>query len=101
MTRPRLPRLILPTVCDADWDGMRGDARVRRCQSCDKNVYDITRLGRRQVAELIAKTEGALPCIRAFRRPDGRIVLGRCRVQVARAAAWVRFKVALAASILV
>jgi hypothetical protein len=95
-----LPRLIIPTPCPVEWDTMKGDARVRRCPSCNKNVYNVTLLKRRELDQLIAMSEGPLPCVRAFRRPDGTIVTRDCLVPVLRAATWLRLKVAVVAGFL-
>jgi hypothetical protein len=79
---------------------MTGDERVRRCPSCNKNVYNVTLMRRRELDQLIAETEGALPCVRAYRRPDGTLVTRDCMVPLLRAASWVRLKVAVLASFL-
>jgi hypothetical protein len=76
---------------------MTGDDRIRRCPSCNKDVYNVTLLRRRELNQLIAKAEGPLPCVRAYRRPDGTLVTRDCTVTLLRAATWVRLKVAVLA----
>ncbi|MGH9944210.1 MAG: carboxypeptidase-like regulatory domain-containing protein [Pyrinomonadaceae bacterium] len=52
---------------------MDGDERVRFCGQCDKHVYDISKLTRRQAEDLVANTQRRL-CARIIRRPDGSIL---------------------------
>ena len=40
--RPRRMRLRLVRGCDMRWENMVGDARVRHCGACDREVYDLT-----------------------------------------------------------
>jgi len=101
MLRTRLPRIVMTTPCSADWDSMDGDARVRRCPSCEKNVYNVSLMSRREIAQLVGRTGQPLPCIRGYRRPDGTIIAGGCMSTVRRAMGWARFKLALAAGLLV
>src|SRR3954466_5532334 len=94
--RPIRPlRPILPTPCSVDWDTMTGDDRVRRCPSCTKDVYNVTLLTRGELDRLLVGPKGALPCVRAYRRPDGTIVTRDCMVRVRRAARWVRLRAAV------
>jgi hypothetical protein len=101
MIGTRLPRIVMTTPCSTDWESMEGDARVRRCPSCEKNVYNVSLMSRREVARLVGRTGQPLPCIRGYRRPDGTIIAGGCMSTVRRAMGWVRFKLALAAGVLV
>jgi hypothetical protein len=96
-----LPKVILPTPCSVAWDSMTGDQRVRRCPSCEKNVYNVSRLKRRELEQLIARAEGSLPCLRAYRRPDGTVVTSACVISVMRATGWIRLRAAVFASLLV
>lgn len=69
--------LTIPTPCKARWEDMRGDDTVRRCARCDREVHDLTRMTKDEIALLFssaAKTPGA----RMRRRPDGRVVGGEC-----------------------
>jgi hypothetical protein len=80
---------------------MRGDARVRRCPTCDKNVYNVASLSRREVDRLIRITDGHPPCLRLYRRPDGTIVTRRCFASARRAAGWLWMKAAVLAALLI
>ncbi len=77
--RDKLPVLELEvaTPCIARWEAMRGDDRVRRCASCDKNVYDLGSLTRAEAEALIESHDGKL-CIRYFQRHDGTVILRDC-----------------------
>jgi hypothetical protein len=58
---------------------MAGDDRVRFCDLCNLNVYNIAQLTRREAEELIGKTEGRI-CARLYRRADGTIITKDCPV---------------------
>jgi hypothetical protein len=64
---------------------MRGDERVRHCDRCGKNVYNIAALTRPEAFRLVADKEGGR-CVRIFRRPDGTVVTADCwsRLRAAR-----------------
>ncbi len=94
-----LPRLTIATPCAVDWESMKGDARVRHCSSCNKDVYSTKALTRAELDRLITEREGQLPCMRIYRRPDGTIVTRDCLTSSQRAAGWLRLKVAMAASL--
>jgi hypothetical protein len=58
---------------------MIGDHRVRFCDHCQLNVYNIAELSRAEAEKLIASTEGRL-CARLFRRADGTVLTKDCPV---------------------
>ena len=37
-----LDRVSVAAPCSADWGAMDGDARVRHCGQCEKNVYNLS-----------------------------------------------------------
>jgi hypothetical protein len=43
------------TPCDADWDAMAGDERVRFCDACGKNVYNLSALPRAEAERLLVE----------------------------------------------
>ena len=57
---------------------MAGDNRVRFCQSCKQNVYDVSELNDDEVGALVFAHEGRL-CVRMRVRPDGTLVSKDCR----------------------
>ena len=89
------PRLIdevkIAAPCPADWDQMTGNDDVRFCGSCEKNVYNLSRLTERELAALIVHTEGKF-CGRIYFRADGTAITADCPVGLAakakRAARW-------------
>jgi hypothetical protein len=61
---------------------MKGDARVRFCDLCKLNVYDLSAMTRADAENLVREREGRL-CARFFRRDDGTILTQDCPVGVA------------------
>jgi hypothetical protein len=80
---PVLDNVYIAAPCDAAWNDMAGDDRVRHCKQCDKNVYNLSAMTRDEAQALIARTEGRL-CGRYFQRADGSILTSDCSVGVRR-----------------
>ncbi len=78
-TLANIDRLRIATSCPIGWEQMTGDNRVRFCDVCRLNVYNISELSRTEAETLIASTEGRL-CARLFRRADGTILTKDCPV---------------------
>lgn len=79
-TRPvNLDAVRIATPCPISWEQMTGDSRVRFCDLCQLNVYNISELSRVETEHLIASTEGRL-CARLFRRADGTVLTKDCPV---------------------
>jgi hypothetical protein len=72
-----LEDIRIASPCKADWAKMRGDARVRFCDSCSLNVYNISEMTRAAAEALIRNAEGR-PCIRLYRRADGTVLTRDC-----------------------
>ncbi len=72
-----LDDLRIATPCQASWDEMPGDDRVRSCPLCSRAVYNISAMASAEVGALIADREGRL-CARLFRRADGTVVTADC-----------------------
>ena len=62
--------------CSVPWDSMRGDTRVRHCDQCKQNVYQLSELSKEEAEDLIRQKEGKL-CVRFYRRRDGTVVTRR------------------------
>lgn len=73
-----LEDLEIATPCSASWDDMEGSARVRRCDLCQLNVYNLSEMTRAAAEELVASTEGTRLCVRMFRRVDGTVITQDC-----------------------
>ena len=74
-----LDRLYVAKPCTADWEAMAGDERVRFCNLCKLNVYNLSAMSRQEAETLIAQTEGRL-CTKFYRRADGTILTQDCPV---------------------
>ncbi|MBX9685444.1 MAG: TonB family protein [Candidatus Obscuribacterales bacterium] len=72
-----IERMYIATPCAADWDEMDGDERQRLCGLCRKNVYNASEMSRKELNELIIKTEGKF-CAQIYRRSDGTIITDDC-----------------------
>ena len=69
--------------CPADWDSMYGNERVRFCEQCQLNVYNLSEMSRAEAEELIGRADGRL-CVRYYRRNDGSILTQNCPVGLSR-----------------
>lgn len=79
-----LPTIALEDIriaspCNASWDAMKGDDRVRFCGSCEKNVFNLSNMSREDAEALLEKTEGRV-CVRYYRRRDGTVLTQDCPV---------------------
>jgi hypothetical protein len=68
-----LERIHVKTPCDADWDSMSGDERVRFCAHCERHVNDLSRLTRAEALKLVTRSGGRL-CVRYVSLPGGQLV---------------------------
>ena len=75
-----LDRVRIAAPCEADWDEMRGDERVRFCQRCSLNVYNLSEMTSREAERLVTRTEGARLCVRFYCRKDGTMLTRSCPV---------------------
>ena len=73
-----LDAISIPVPCPVGWDAMHGDDRTRFCGQCKQNVHDVSELTRAEAVELVTAGEKT-PCLRIFRRPDGRVSLFAAR----------------------
>jgi len=78
---PLLESIKIASPCDASWEAMVGDARVRFCGSCQKNVYNLSAMASAEAEQLLARTEGSL-CVRLYERADGKVLTTDCPVGV-------------------
>ena len=76
---PVLPNIRIATPCTADWNAMTGDARVRHCASCDKEVFNLSAMTRAEAEALVVEKNANL-CARYYQRKDGTILLADCEV---------------------
>ena len=72
--------LDIAEPCAEDWDAMTGDGHRRHCGTCDRDVFDLSRLTADEAEALLAT--GA--CVRFYRRADGTvttIVMGAAPIE--------------------
>jgi hypothetical protein len=67
-----------PRACEARWEDMRGDARVRRCDACGLDVLDTSSLSTAETGTALAAFVGDRRRVRLFRRADGRLLAQDC-----------------------
>jgi hypothetical protein len=72
-----LKHVRVAAPCPASWERMLGNDRVRFCDQCNLNVYNLSALTKRDAERLIMSTEGRL-CVRFYRRADGTILTQNC-----------------------
>jgi hypothetical protein len=58
MSRSRidLDRIAVASPCPVAWDDMAGNERVRFCDQCSLNVYDISVMTKSEAESFIANT---------------------------------------------
>ena len=72
----RLDRLQVPNPCPADWQQMTGDEAIRFCDTCNKQVYNLSAMTRLQ-AEALVSAKGGHLCIRFTRNAGGTMANSR------------------------
>jgi hypothetical protein len=87
-TLDALDSVSIPVPCEVPWDDMHGDARTRHCDQCKQNVHDVSELSRAEALALLGKSDTKPPCLRVFRRPDGRVMTADCATRRERAWKW-------------
>lgn len=98
--RDALDRVEVAKPCPVDWESMTGNERVRACEQCSMNVYNLSGMTRDAARALVEEAEGRV-CVRFFRRADGTVMTADCPVGLAafrRRVAWIGSS--LAASLL-
>jgi hypothetical protein len=83
---PFLAAVQIAAPCPAKWSEMHGDHRVRHCDACHQNVYNLSAMTTEEAEALLAGTKGER-CIRLYRRADGTVLTNNCPVGLRRARA--------------
>ncbi len=78
--RPVIDELEIVSPCSMNWDSMEGDDKIRHCESCDKSVFNLAQMTRKEIeGVLLAQMNtGRTACIRMYKRPDGTVVTSDC-----------------------
>jgi hypothetical protein len=74
-----LSRMTIPNPCSMDWERMRGDERWRHCESCGKEVYDLTAMKSSEAGSVLDDAGGGEICGRVLERADGTLVVSDCQ----------------------
>jgi hypothetical protein len=74
-----LDHVSIAAPCNVGWDNMVGNERVRFCNQCNLNVYNLSAMAKNDAERLVSQTEGRL-CVRYYRRADGTILTENCPV---------------------
>lgn len=93
-----LDSIAIPTHCNVSWDEMEGTDRSRLCGSCQHHVHDVSELTTEEALALLQRP-GEPPCLRIYRRADGRVLTADCATTRERAWKWLRRRSARAASL--
>lgn len=73
MKNGELGDIKIASPCEASWDEMTGDDRVRHCGQCQRSVYNLSEMTADEVAALLG-ARGRLPCVRLYQREDGTVL---------------------------
>jgi hypothetical protein len=84
-----LDAITIPAHCPVSWDEMAGDDRSRFCARCHQQVHDISELTTDEALALVNGVQKP-PCVRIYRRPDGRVMTADCATKYERAWKWLR-----------
>ena len=74
-----LDRVVIASPCTASWAGMKGNERVRFCELCQLNVYNLSSMSRDEAERLMVEKEGKL-CATFYQRRDGTIITRDCPI---------------------
>ncbi|MCW5822381.1 MAG: hypothetical protein KIT34_06225 [Cyanobacteria bacterium TGS_CYA1] len=74
-----LDSLMLSFPCPVLWETMEGGERERLCKQCDKKVYNISDMSKKEAeAILLSSHSGDRKCVKFFLRQDGTITTDEC-----------------------
>jgi hypothetical protein len=72
--------------CGVGWDEMERGERVRFCNACKLQVYDLNKMAMPEVEELIFQRENKKEFV-LYKRPDGKFLTRNCPVAIKRCVA--------------
>ena len=73
MKKDNLDRVYLKKPCSTEWNLMEGNDQIRFCSECNKQVYNLSSMTRKQAEDLLAKGGGEL-CAKIDRDDRGKII---------------------------
>jgi len=74
-----IDNIRIASPCTASWEQMKGDDRVRHCDACNLNVYNLAAFTENEIRDLVANRKGRL-CGRIYQRRDGTVLTQNCPV---------------------
>jgi hypothetical protein len=77
-----LDNVRIASPCPARWEDMKGDERVRHCEQCNMNVFNLSAMTRAEAEAVVMNAQGRL-CAGFWRRADGTMMTRDCPVGVA------------------
>jgi hypothetical protein len=77
-SKTSLDVIQIQNPCPESWEQMHGDSRVRFCDHCRLNVYNLSDMTRDQAEALLESREGRL-CVRYYQRTDGGVITRDCK----------------------
>jgi hypothetical protein len=78
-TKFSLEQIKIASPCPASWKEMLGDDKVRFCNICSKNVYNLSSMTKDEAQTLIMNHQGKL-CGLLYLRKDGSVMTSDCSV---------------------
>jgi hypothetical protein len=93
-----LDTISIPTHCTVPWDEMEGNDRSRLCARCQHQVHDVSELTADEALALL-RGPGEPPCLRIYRRTDGRVLTAECMKRRERVWKWLSRRSTWAAAV--
>jgi hypothetical protein len=76
-----LKSISIASPCEARWEDMVGDEKVRHCTLCALNVHNLSAMSREEAEELVRSKIGdpsRRVCVRFYERADGTVLTQDC-----------------------
>ena len=86
---------MIVAPCDADWNAMAGNDKIRFCESCQKNVHNLSRMDDREIRKRMGEAAGHF-CARVEPVPTTSLIAQSVLYNMARVSALAAASVAIA-----
>ena len=73
-------KLEVASPCPMSWDAMSGDEKMRFCDRCSLNVFNLSAMTEEELETLLEQKQGKRLCGRFFQRADGTVMTSDCPV---------------------
>ena len=74
----------ISSPCEYGWENMQGDDKVRFCQQCKLNVYNLTTLTKEEASKVVQELGENNLCARICKRSDGTVYTDNCPYKLRR-----------------